>query len=322
MTIGASCATHCYGVPIMRTATTLLCLTTTLALAARVSAQAPAKPLEQKQEKSDSAEAAKNALRATPIRVAIGGSFDFRRNVDVNAVDGAVRVFEPRLWGRWGIDVGMLNGRSVSRSDTVPAVTTYAGLRHLPDSTTLVRQTARRLTTGFEDRLALDCGVVHEIRESLYWTIQAEVLQRERFTTRADTLMSTDTLWTRPDTAADVFGDVPAGRVRDALVQTATKTLATTVYQSQLSVGIVIEGEFSDARLYLKPLVGIGTLDGETKALYGARFSVSDVAHGFELGGDIRGQWDTSSVSIIVYLAKDFSLQRLGEFLGGPAESP
>lgn len=106
-------------------------------------------------------------------------------------------------------------------------------------------------------------------------------------------------------------------RLSSRLARTGVRSYPGTAWQSQFSVGLVVMHATSGADLYLKPLVGFGLVNGDFSGLFSVRFSVRSIEHGFKLGGDVRGYLSgEGETSVMVYLAKSFTLKRLAEFLG------
>jgi hypothetical protein len=179
----------------------------------------------------------------------------------------------------------------------------------------VVQQTLTRVESGYEDRLGLFGGVLMEIADDLYFTVQADILQQESTTIFTDSVYATDTLSVEPlaDSTA-IAGSVR--RLNPRLLQSGSRTLPHTSWRSQFSVGMVVRHTANGAELYLKPLVGVGRVNAGGRGLFSVRFAARSTRYGFELGGDVRGNIKGTNTSAVVYLAKSFTLQRLAEFLG------
>lgn len=273
---------------------------TSLLISAQVSAQ----------ESADTA--GENLRRPGTVKVGLGASFDFLNQLSATDLYGDIEVVFPNIWNRVGVDAGMFNGRATGRATPLDSVQVSAIVPHGSDEIALVSQTVTQSETVHDENLGLYVGLLWEANQSLFVTLQAEVLQQERTRVIDGTVTQIDTLETAPRTADNPFpgvsGPGPAA---------SSSSLFESLYRSQFSAGVVFRHSGADALVYVKPLVGVGAVQEGWKGLFSIRFAVSSPSHGFRLGGDVRGRLDDrDEMSIVVYLAKTFSLAKLGEFVG------
>lgn len=253
------------------------------------------------------------------VHVSIGASFDFLNQVTASDIYGDVDVYLPNLWWDWvGIEAGLFNGRATSRTDTVPRVRSFVGLPYGTDSTAVIEQSFSRVEGSYEDRLGIHLGVLAQIKPSLFLTIHGEILQRNWTISTADTLSQTDTLGLVASDGDTNVPGLPEGvRLGSRLIEDQQQTAHGTFYQSQYSIGFLVRHTQSGVGVMLKPLIGYGSVAGDRVWLYSVNFGVTDLVHGFKLGGDVRGHVGSDdNIFLSVHLAKSFSLKKLGSFLG------
>lgn len=82
-------------------------------------------------------------------------------------------------------------------------------------------------------------------------------------------------------------------------------------------MGPLLNYNDADYNFWHKPILGVEVFDGRMYGAYAVQFRLTDYDHGFKLGGEVRGRLTFEQPSIAVFLARDFSLRRLADFLVG-----
>lgn len=264
--------------------------------------------------------------------VSIGASFDLLDGVRANDLYTDARVFAPGLWiprvvGRhWpvGIQTGVYQGRATSTGDGPGDTDTRTVTRVAPvvplDTTggLLVRSTTYdRTEHRREDNLGLYLGLNVRLIPDLYVPLQLELRREHLEVTYRDSLVT------------DSVHRLPPG---DSLPSSSPTARAIDVsrYLPSLMFGLRLDMRRENFNLVLQPLYGRaerlrcdrgsdGRFACDTRWDWGewdVTFELEAAKSGYKLGGEVRGfQGDTPS--ILIYLAKEFTVEKFAEFVGG-----
>jgi hypothetical protein len=275
---------------------------------------------------------------ARAIRVGIGGSFDFLSGISPTDLYYDVTAFFPQLWNprvshrgkgrilRIGIDAGLYNGRIVPKRDTT--VTMGDGDRMgarsvvLPrtaptDSVRRIQQTVLRSRRESVDRLGVYVAPTLQVADGLLLVAQSELVRRDVVEESRTRVIAQDTITQAPDPGR------PLTRAGSLVPADTTIRSRSQQYVGLHSLGLLANVRMGDVEFRAKPTIGkvYGDSAGSRRwgpAIYTVQFRVTDFANGFKIGGDVRGLIDGSQTTFLVFLAKDFGLKRLGNFvLGG-----
>lgn len=278
------------------------------------------------------ADAAADSLTRA-IRVGIGGSFDFLSGVSATDLYYDVTTFLPHLWNprvkpaaKWrrlhfGIDGGLYNGRTVPKRDStvfLDASTRVGGRTlYLPRTSTSepvrrIRQTVAVTSYESVDRLGVYVAPMVQLANGLHFLAQSELVRRDITTDRREKVLAQDTVTQAPD------GRPIAGGGSLAPTDTTVKSKRLE-YVAVHSLGMLVNVRMRDVEFRAKPTVGKtfgDSVPGEWgPSVFTVQFRVTDFGNGFKIGGDVRGRLNGTETTFLVYLAKDFSLKKLGGFL-------
>lgn len=253
-------------------------------------------------------------------RIGIGASFDFLSGVSANDLYSDLTVFQPKVWnGRFGIDAGMYNGRTAVRRDTVAnVVRNIVVVRAARDSMAVVSQLTSRRNHVTHDELGLFLAPSIRIADFLSVVMHSEVIKRNVVNEigitvdSAVTRLELDTLpsfWPVPSPLLPLPGDTTVVR-------------RSSEYETFFGVGPLLNIEHGDLSFRAKPVIGTGVVNGHWQWLYLVQFRLTDFGNGFKIGGDIRGPLNLNQPTMLVYLARDYSFQRLANFLVGSDREP
>lgn len=260
--------------------------------------------------------------------VSIGTSFDFLDGVRAADLYADLRVFSPSLWGAFGVQGGIYQGR-ISSSATPTADSLDSFLFESPvgpvDSAggQLVRaRTFRRHMSRRQNNLGLYMGLNRAIGPNLYWVIaQLEVRRQDVRLAIRDTVLTDTTIRIEP-----------ARPLRTATVP-VTRVFGETLYSPSVTTGLRLDMHRPGFDVILQPLVGARlrdcTFDFLPRSQTGTRRSCTVKPHffhweityeveasksGIKLGGEVRGFQDREP-EILVFLAKEFTVEKLAELI-------
>jgi len=248
-------------------------------------------------------------------RVGIGASFDFLNGLSAKDLYGDVSIripelFRVPLFGRSvGIDAGLYNGRATSLRETNDLTRTFRFPGPASDSTTVVRQSIQRTSDVHHDNLTLYASPTLRFNPNVALALHAEVHRLDRVETVG---IRTLTLDTTVEVRGGGDGNGPPTLPRDT-----TRTTRVSGYGAFFGGGPLINFDDVDYNFWHKPLIGVEVIDGELRGAFAVQFRLTDYDHGFKLGGEVRGPLTFDRPSIAVFLARDFSLGRLADFLVG-----
>ena len=262
---------------------------------------------------SDSMERAANRR----YRVGLGGSFDFLNGLSAADIYGDVTIRIPELVragsGRGvgiGFDAGLYNGRTTSFREVQEETRTFRfpGTPHR-DSTMVVSQRIERTEDSYHDNLTLFIAPTLQLSRNVALAIHSGVRRSERVRTVLTRTMSQDTL---VEGSAETGAGRPAGLPGDG-----SRTTRTQSYRAFFGIGPLINFDNADYNFWHKQIIGFEMVDGRLDGAFGVQFSLTDYDHGFKLGGEVRGKLNFEQPSIAIFLARDFSLGRLADFIVG-----
>lgn len=255
------------------------------------------------------------------FRVGVGASFDFLSGASKTDLYYDVTAFVPRIWknadvNSIGIDMGLYNGRTVSQRDTVPGGRIFYFSHPHPDSSVRIRQHGSTRRESSEDRLGVYAAPTMRLAPFLYLAFHAELIKRSYVT---KTTISVDTV----DTNVVVR---PTGYPTELLLPTGSRlpdsntVRRSTEFESYFGMGPIVQYLHSGSgiELRLKPMLGAGIVNGRATSQYVVQGRVTDFDNGLKLGAEVRGLLTSfRNPTLIVYLAKDFGLKRLADFVVG-----
>ncbi|WP_148306150.1 hypothetical protein [Gemmatirosa kalamazoonensis] len=267
-----------------------------------------------------------------PFRAGVGASFTPLSGVSKVELYYDVTIFLPDAFrtpaghrARWGIDAGLTNGRFAGTSDTSanPAVAAVAHPGKEPgktDSVLYIRQSVTTTHARSSDLLSLYLAPTFRLSPGLFWVAHAEATKRDLSTTvTLKTTKPDSTLYpgtTLPDTVRLRPRIQPAGTTVPPLADT-TRTFRSTQYDAFFGTGPLVVIKRSQVEFRTKLIFGVGSYGPVTTGSYVGSFRVTDFAHSFKLGGEVRGEFANTNPSIIVFLAKDYDIKHLAEFIFG-----
>jgi hypothetical protein len=262
--------------------------------------------------------------------VSIGTSFDFLDGVRTADLYADLRIFSPSLWPRrtiprrWGIGVqaGIYQGRISSPSSSTPdSLQSFVFDKVVQD--TLIRERQyRRQTSRRQNNLGLYLGVNAQLAQDLYWVVAQMEVRKE------DVRLSI-----RDTTVADTTFRSTPSRVFNEKVIPVSHVFGSTAYIPSFTTGLRLDMHRAGLDLILQPLVGASlrgcSFDFLVSPNTGVRRACSNELHflhweityeveapksGIKLGGEVRG-FGSNDPEILVYLAKEFTLQKLSELI-------
>lgn len=244
---------------------------------------------------------------------------------------GLTRFFE-HLGSHLGIDAGLVRGRTISREDTLRNARRDLNFYDPEnDSLLVIQQSFMRTAETTTEYLGLYASLTYPlVEDDLYFIAHGEVRQRDirrDITFAVDstrTLAFADTVLSAPFVP---FGTLVPG-LEDHETMNRFRTSDTSGY---FGAGLLLDvrdrGE--GVRYRLKGVLGIRD---DRRAFYLVKFQLVERELGLRLGGELQGLLARESIRvgtrrvidspgfpppiISVYLAKVFSLQRLGQFIG------
>lgn len=263
----------------MKTPLITICITVFLAL--NITYIAQAEKDQQKQQQDDT-------VRYNPYFISIGSSFNFIDGINSNNVYADLGLFKKgflkkndTITSRIGIDVGIINGRSVVTDSLLD-------LRR-PADTTVVD----RIITTETKNLNLFGTLTYNITKNdgiLFWNIlHAEVRQREFL--------------------IDIKETTSDSIVKDTRIK-------RSVSQGFFGTGLTIHFLDTSKRVEfkLKAVIGLNVNDRQFRDkrpfAYLIQFNLMEKNTGIKLGGEVRGVKGFSP-EILIYLAKQFTLEKL-----------
>lgn len=268
-----------------------------------------------------------------PFRAGVGASFTPLGGVSKVDLYYDVTIFLPDAFrtpagrgARWGIDAGLTNGRFSATTDTTagtPAVAAVARPGREPgktDSVLFVRQTLTTTRARSSDLLTLYLAPTFRLSPGLFWAAHAEATKRDLSTTvtlkvtKPDSVLFPGT--TLPDSVKPRPRIQPAGTTVPPLAD-SSRTFRSSQYDAFFGTGPLVVVERSQVEFRTKFMFGVGSYGPVTTGSYVASFRVTDFAHFFKLGGEVRGEFANTNPSIIVFLAKDYDIKHLAGFLFG-----
>jgi hypothetical protein len=247
-------------------------------------------------------------------RVGIGASFDFLNGLSATDLYGDVTIRIPevfRLGGTpIGFDGGLYNGRATTLRETRELNRTFRfrGIPH-QDSMTVVTQGIARTEDKHTDNLTLFFGPTLRFHRNVSIAGHAEVHRQELVTNVTIRTISLDTV------VEQANGSSNPGP--DAVPRDTSRTFRTAQYGAFFGVGPLVNFNDADYNFWHKPIIGVEVSEGRLYGAYAVQFRLTDYDHGFKLGGEVRGRLTFEQPSIAVFLARDFSLRRLADFLVG-----
>jgi hypothetical protein len=268
-----------------------------------------------------------------PFRAGVGASFTPLSGVSKVDLYYDVTIFLPDAFrtltgrgARWGIDAGLTNGRFSGTTDTLPerpAVAAVARPGSTPgktDSVLYIRQGVTRTISRGNDLLTLYLAPTFRLSPGLFWAAHAEATKRDLSTTIQLKATAPDSALfpgtTLPDSVRLRPRVLPVGTTVPPLVDSA-RTFRNTQYDAFFGTGPLVVVERSKVEFRTKLMFGVGSYGPVTTGSYVASFRVTDFAHSFKLGGEVRGELTNTNPSIIVFLAKDYDIKHLAEFIFG-----
>lgn len=254
------------------------------------------------------------------FRVGIGASFDFLSGLSGTDLYYDVTAFLPRIWstatGAYGLDMGLYNGRTVARRDTLPGSARMLFFEHAqPDSLLRIRQQGTLRREIVEDRLGVYAAPTVQLASSLHFVVHAELVKSSLLLTNTITVDTTDTTVVAR-AAGPPQGVAPAG----TLLPDSVSTRRVTELGSYFATGFLVQYQHpaTDIELRLKPLVGLAVVNGHAVGRFVVQGRVTDFDNGLKIGAEVRADLRTAANPLLlVYLAKDFGLKRLANFVVG-----
>lgn len=270
-----------------------------------------------------------------PFRAGVGVSFTPLNGVSKVDLYYDVTVFLPDAFrtpaghrARWGIDAGLTNGHFTGTSDTIPGPPAVGAVRlsgkepGRTDSVALIRQRTTLARARSNDLLTLYLAPTLRLSPGLFWAVHAEAIKRDLSLTVSTKASKPDTTLFPGTTLPDSLTKLrpipiqPAGTVIPALADTA-RTFRTSQYDAFFGTGPLVVVSRSQVEFRTKFVFGVGSYGATTTGSYVGSFRVTDFAHSFKLGGEVRGEFANTNPSIIVFLAKDYDIKHLAEFMFG-----
>jgi hypothetical protein len=269
--------------------------------------------------------------------VSIGASFDLLDGLRANDLYSDARVFAPGLWNietglftgwRIGMQAGIYQGRVSSKGsvtgDTASRRFTYQ-IPVVPLDTAgglLVRhRTYERTETRRENTLGMYTGVNVAIARDLYIVPLLVEVRREDFRhSIRDTLISDTTIRLRPNEP-----------IRGSTVPYSSRVTSGVRYAPAFMTGVRLDMRRETFNLVLQPLAGVTlatacprpTADVVPRCSrewmgtqWDVTFELEAAKSGIKLGGEVRG-FQSGTPDILVFLAKEFSIEKFADFLTG-----
>jgi hypothetical protein len=258
--------------------------------------------------------------------VSLGASFDLLDGLRASDLYSDTRVFAPGLWRRWGAQAGIYQGRVTSTGSATGDTTArrFSFLTpSLPQDTVgglLVRQRVfERTESGRDNTLGLYMGLNRSVAEDLYLVGLIEVRRESFRRTVRDTVIS--------DTVLRLAPNQP---IRNSVIPGSRVTSGVS-YRPALMVGPRLDMRRETFNLVLQPVAGLRRIQHCTvlESGTGSRcepewsigewdvtFELEAAKSGVKLGGEVRG-FQSQTPSILVFLAKEFTVEKFAEILTG-----
>jgi hypothetical protein len=268
--------------------------------------------------------------------VSIGASFDLLDGLRPSDLYSDARVFAPGLWTvqrgvfsslRVGVQAGIFQGRETNKGfvtgDTLPSQFTY-DVPVVPADTAgglLVRRRRFQRTESHRvSTLGLYAGVNVAVARDLYLIpVLAEVRRVNFLDTVRDTVLSDSTIRLQPN--------------QPLRTQTVpiTSRVSGIAYVPSFMTGVRLDMRRETFNVVLQPLFGFRQGFSCTQRApdelvscnhewqfgqWDATFEVEAAKTGIKLGGEVRG-FQSQNPSVLVYLAKEFSVEKFADFLTG-----
>lgn len=279
-----------------------------------------------------------------PYSIAIGSSFDLLDGVRPNDLYMDVRLFLPGLFApqatrSLGLDAGITSGRTISISDSTQDQPRSLNLYSpVLDSLRRVDQRFGQQTETTAEFLSLHASVTYPlIVDKLYVVGHAEYRRRDIRTVTTTSIDSTRFTAFSDTVLAEGVPFVPLNPLVPNLAATSeTRTSRRTTSYGHFGAGLMLDYADEDRGVRSR-LKAVGGFRDNGDAFYLFQFQMDERRFGLRLGGEIHGILSrndseqagslggasTGTIdsafqppTITIYLAKVFSLERLGQFLG------
>jgi hypothetical protein len=267
--------------------------------------------------------------------VSIGASFDLLDGLRASDLYSDARVFAPGLWTvqrgplsgwRLGVQAGIYQGRETTKGlptgDTLARRFTYETPAGVDSAGGVLvrRRNYDRMESTRENVLGLYGGVNVAVTRDLYFVLPLLEVRRQSFLqTVRDSLVS--------DTVVRLAVSRP---LLDSTVPDSRRTSGIN-YVPALMIGPRLDMRRETFNLVLQPLAGATQVRSCTRAAadvlvdchetwrllqWDVTFELEAAKSGIKLGGEVRG-FQSQDPSILVFLAKEFSIEKFADFLTG-----
>jgi hypothetical protein len=269
------------------------------------------------------------------FRLGIGATFDFLTGPRANELYADITMFVPDLWRvplvprisraklrGWyrapiGLDGALFNGRTTASADTVINKRRTVFVGGATDTIwTRIVQSFDSSTTVFYEPLGNNLTPIVRLMDKLWLAFHFEGVNRTTVTklafrvTRADTNLNDKTFVGVNDTTSLVSAlrFVPGD---------STAKVRTTRYEEYFGVGPLVSFELGGIELRTKSIFGLSKVGGDWDGSYILQFRLTDRPNGFKVGGEIRKFPGSLPPTMLVYLSKDYGIQRIGSLFAG-----
>lgn len=259
------------------------------------------------------------------LQFAVGGNVNFLDDAKLNGLYYDISVFLPKPWtksgalSRWGIEARFAQGRLDIDSDTLS--TTLSRTFRLNDSLG-VAQMHNRATKQESNYLNISLNPTYSLGsdENLYLVFFFEYFRKSNTREFSTFILDSDTVSVA---LTDPLSFTP--------LEDQTNEIEETFHLFNWGIGLKLFHKIgNNVIINIRPVMGIGNVQGNTNIFYHTRFEAIESKKGFKFGGEIRGyigspKQDRASAAlraiynpfVNVYIAKIFGLNTLGKLLLG-----
>jgi hypothetical protein len=269
--------------------------------------------------------------------VSIGASFDLLDGPRASDLYSDARVFAPGLWtverglfrgARLGVQAGIYQGRENSKGTITGDTTSHRFTYVTPviplDSVgglLVRRRTYERNESRRENTLGLYGGVNLGLTRDLYVVpLLVEVRREGEVRTIRDTLVSDTT-----------FRLAPNQQIGASTVPYVSRVISRIGYVPAIMTGARLDLRRETFNLVLQPLAGVTRATSCSRPApdvapschrgwhgvqWDVTFELEAAKSGIKLGGEVRG-FQSRDPHILVFLAKEFSVEKFADFLTG-----
>ncbi len=261
------------------------------------------------------------------VQISLGANFDFINGINTNAVYAEIGGFLTEVWtpfkyddfSKFGIDIGLINNRSITTSERDNLNDFY--FESIPDDDTLRKQISNEIEQVIEtsqEYLSVFFSPTFKLTKYLYFATHFEFR-------KVDVTKTTEFSLTNPDTSiVDSRNIAEEVLAREPFNLEESKEEKFTVNESIFGFGGILYIDDHPFTLKVKMLIGWNTEPGRifssefNKSFgYNTSFSLVEKGIGLKLGGQLRGLFDSGKPEFSIYLTKQFPVSKLLDFLGG-----